>query len=200
MALRAIPARGGLGWAWLTLAWAVMVRPTISAAAAAVVMTAVIQRRMRRVIAVSFTRCIPRSADHWGFEAAATADGCRTSGQEDARPPGSFGRLGDGRRGWAGGWCEPGAASAQVGGEHAQRHGGAQQPGGRVEQPGHAQELHGERGIVFGRPLELADIGIDDAYRQGAWRRHSRHGQVGAGGQLPDGADWLGGGAEVSVG
>src|SRR5262245_25123617 len=47
-----IPARGGLGWAWCTLAWAVMVRPTISAVAA-MVMTAVIQRRIRRVIAVS---------------------------------------------------------------------------------------------------------------------------------------------------
>src|SRR5215475_9736303 len=77
MPLKTIPARGGLGWAWFTPAWAVMVRPAVSAVAAAMVRTAVIQRRMRRVIAVSFTRCGPRSADHRGFEAAATADGCR---------------------------------------------------------------------------------------------------------------------------
>src|SRR5215475_6129329 len=86
MPLKTIPARGGLGWAWFTPAWAVMVRPAISAVAAAMVRTAVIQRRMRRVIAVSFTRCGPRSADHRGFEAAATADGCRSPGQKDARP------------------------------------------------------------------------------------------------------------------
>ena len=88
-------------------------------------------------------------------------------------------------------------APAQVAGEHAQRHGGAQQPGRRVEKPGHAQELQGERGIMFGRPLRPADVGVDDAYRCRAWRRHGRYGQVGAGGQLPGGADRLGGGPEV---
>src|SRR5215831_11619811 len=75
MPLRAIPARGGLGWAWCTPAWALMVRPTISAAVAAVVRAAVIQRRIRRVIAVSFTRCVPAVCGSLGFEATAPADG-----------------------------------------------------------------------------------------------------------------------------
>src|SRR5215813_8219914 len=60
-----------------------MVRPTIRAVAATV-STAVIQRRMRRVrvIAVSFTRCVPRSADHWRFEAAALTDGAAAPGRK----------------------------------------------------------------------------------------------------------------------
>src|SRR5215468_6670371 len=86
MELKTIPASGGLGWVWCTAAWAVTVRPTISAVAAATVRTAVIQRRMRRVIAVSFPRCVPRSADHRWFEAATPADGSRVAGHEDARP------------------------------------------------------------------------------------------------------------------
>src|SRR5215468_4527075 len=68
MPLKTIPARGGLGWAWFTPAWAVMARPAISAVAAAMVRTAVIQRRMRRVIAVSFTRCGPRTASRWRYD------------------------------------------------------------------------------------------------------------------------------------
>src|SRR5438034_6253170 len=60
MPLKVIPATGGLGWAWCTPAWAATARPTISAVAA-IVRTAVIHSRSRRVIATSFTRCVPGS-------------------------------------------------------------------------------------------------------------------------------------------
>ena len=45
---------------WLPPVWAAMARPTISPVAP-MVPTAVIQRRTRRVIAISFTRCVPCS-------------------------------------------------------------------------------------------------------------------------------------------
>jgi len=45
-------------WAWLTPAWAATVRPTISAVAA-MLSTAVIQRRIRRVIVTSLIRLHP---------------------------------------------------------------------------------------------------------------------------------------------
>src|SRR5262245_63943128 len=65
-----------------------MVRPTISAVAATV-STAVIQRRIRRVIAVSpLLDASPRSADQWWFEAAAPADGAASPGTKTpARRP-----------------------------------------------------------------------------------------------------------------
>src|SRR5215470_115702 len=76
MALRAIPARGGWVWTWLTPAWAATVRPTISAVAA-MLSIAVIQRRARRVIVTSLIRLRPVVRDHRWFGAAAPADGYR---------------------------------------------------------------------------------------------------------------------------
>src|SRR6266516_4728592 len=58
MALRAIPARGGWVWAWLTPAWAATARPTISAVAA-MLSTAVSHRRTRRVMVTSLVRLHP---------------------------------------------------------------------------------------------------------------------------------------------
>src|SRR5215472_17150845 len=80
-----------------------------------------------------------------------------------------------------------GMVRMQVAGEHACQDGGAQQPGGWVEQPSDAQESLGEDGVVFGGLLEPADVGVDDADRQRAWRGDCGDGQVGAGGQLPGG-------------
>src|SRR5262245_32200794 len=91
MALKVTPATGGLGWAWCTPAWAVTARPTTSAVAA-MVSTAVIHRRIRRVsvIAVSFySMRPPRPGDHQWFEAAAPADGAAAPGRKTpARGPG----------------------------------------------------------------------------------------------------------------
>jgi hypothetical protein len=64
--------------AWLTPAWAATVSPTISAVAA-MLSTAVIQRRIRRVIAASLIRWRPVVRDHRCFEAAAAPDGCRAA-------------------------------------------------------------------------------------------------------------------------
>src|SRR5262245_26850710 len=74
MPLKTTPASGGWGWAWLTPAWAATVRPTISAVAA-MLSTAVIQRRIRRVIVTSLVRWHPVVRDHRWFEAAAAPDG-----------------------------------------------------------------------------------------------------------------------------
>src|SRR6266516_5624736 len=76
MALKAIPARATWVWAWPTPAWAATVRPTISAVAA-MLSTAVIQRRTRRVIVTSLIRLRPVVGDHRWFEAAAAPDGYR---------------------------------------------------------------------------------------------------------------------------
>src|SRR6266576_3823316 len=58
MALRLIPAGGGWVGAWLTPAWAATARPTISAVAA-MLSTAVIHRRIRRVMVTSLVRLHP---------------------------------------------------------------------------------------------------------------------------------------------
>src|SRR5215813_411767 len=91
MALKVMPATGGLGWAWCTPAWAVTARPTTSAVVA-MVSTAVIQRRICRVrvIAVSFYSMRPRGpGNHRWFEAAAPADGAASPGRKTpARGPG----------------------------------------------------------------------------------------------------------------
>src|SRR5215470_261976 len=88
MPLKAIPATGGLGWAWCTPAWAVMARPTTSAVAA-MVSTAVIQRRICRVrvIAVSFARCVPAVRGiTGGSKPRRRRVGSRVAGHDDARP------------------------------------------------------------------------------------------------------------------
>src|SRR5215831_12241933 len=88
MALKVIPARGGLGWAWCTPAWAVTARPTTSAVAA-MVNNAVIQRRIRRVsvIAVSFYSMCPRGPGiTGGSKPRRRRMGSRVAGPEDARP------------------------------------------------------------------------------------------------------------------
>src|SRR5262245_2508566 len=54
---------------WFTPAWAATVKPTISAVAA-MLKTAVIQRRTRRVIAASFTRFVPCSGITGGSKSA----------------------------------------------------------------------------------------------------------------------------------
>jgi len=63
-------------------------------------------------------------------------------------------------------------------------------------EPGDAQELAGERQVVFGRGLQGADVGVGDARWQGARPGHRGDGQVGAGGQLPGEVDRRGGGLE----
>src|SRR5215813_2838611 len=85
MLLKMMPARGGLGWVWVTPAWAVMVRPTISAVAATV-STAVIQRRMRRVIAISFCSMRPAVCGSLVVRSRGPGGWSRIAGQQYARP------------------------------------------------------------------------------------------------------------------
>src|SRR6266566_37455 len=85
MALKAIPARATWVWAWPTPAWAATARPTISAVAA-MLSTAVIQRRSRRVIVTSLIRLHPAVRDHRWFEAAAAADGYPPAGGHHPAP------------------------------------------------------------------------------------------------------------------
>src|SRR5205809_382376 len=119
MPLRLIPARGGWVGVWLTPAWAATVRPTISAVAA-MLSTAVIQRRIRRVIVTSLIRLHPAVRDHRWFEAAAAADGYPPAGGHHPAPA---------RR------CRAAAPPARRLPAHLQPHAGRPGPGDHRQRP-----------------------------------------------------------------